>query len=101
MTYRAYLKKMDIALHARAVGSTITFDGTSGTWTRGKHVVRSSDVDGKTVRFQLFTVGRTETLVGSYSGTIGSTPDSVAQYLIYFLETGKPWHRGLSNRGLG
>ena len=100
MTFRAYLKKMDIAMHARAVGSSFEFDGAHGTWTRGKHVVRSNEVDEKTVRFQLFTTGKTETLVGSYSGTIGTTPDSVAQYLVYFLETGKPWHRGLSNRGL-
>jgi hypothetical protein len=100
MTFRVYLKKMDIALHARAVGSAIEFDAALGTWTLGKHVVRSNEVDGKTVRFQLFMSGRAETLVGSYSGTIGSMPDSVAQYLVYFLETGKPWHRGLSNRGL-
>jgi hypothetical protein len=91
---------MDIAMRARAVRSAITFDATTGTWTLGKHIVRSSVLDAKSVRFQLFTAGRTEKLVGSYSGAIGATPDSIAQYLVYFLETGKPWHSGLSNRGL-
>jgi hypothetical protein len=101
MSYRGYLLKMDIAMRARATRSKISFDAVRGTWTLGKHMVRTSEADGKMIRFQLITVAKAETLVGSYSGTIGTTPDEVAQYLVYFLESGKPWHQGLPNRGLG
>jgi hypothetical protein len=101
MTYRGYLLNMDIAMRARTARTTISFDAARGTWTRGAHVVRTTETGGKVIRFQLFTTAPVETLVGSYSGTIGTTPDEVAQYLVYFLESGKPWHQGLPNRGLG
>jgi hypothetical protein len=101
MSYRGYLLKMDIAMRARTTRSKIAFDAVHGTWTLGKQVVRTSEADGKVIRFQLLTMTAAETLVGSYSGTIGTTPDELAQYLVYFLESGKPWHQGLPNRGLG
>ena len=87
-------------MRARAPQTATTFDATAGTWVLGKHAIRSSQAEDKTIRFQLFTTDPAETLVGGYSGTIGTAPDTVAQYLLYFLETGKPWHSGLPNRGL-
>jgi len=100
MTLAAYLRKMDISMRARALRSAIEFDPGTGTWKLGKRLIRSSVAEDKSIRFQLFTTEKKETLVGSYSGAIGATPDNMAQYLVYFLETGKPWHSGLSNRGL-
>ena len=84
----------------RTPAVAIQFDGASATWKLGKHEIRATETDAKSVRFQLFTVKARETLVGSYSGTIGATPQEVAQYLVYFLETGKPWHHGLAKKGL-
>jgi spore coat protein U-like protein len=101
MSYRGYLLKMDIAMRARTTRSKIAFDAANGTWTLGERLVRTTETDGEVIRFRLFTTAAAETLVGSYSGTIGTTPDEVAQYLVYFLESGKPWHQGLSNRGIG
>jgi hypothetical protein len=91
---------MNIAMRARSTRNEMLFDAAAGTWLLGKHLIRSSQAEDKTIRFQLFTTGRAETLVGSYSGAIGTAPETVAQYLLYFLETGKPWHSGLPNRGL-
>ena len=96
MTYRGYLTAMDIAMRERMPSLAIRFDAASGTWVLGRHEVRSNQMKDRSIRFQLFTTGKSETLVGSYSGTIGATPNELAQYLIYFLETGKPWHRGLA-----
>lgn len=100
MTFRGYLVKMNVAMRQRSAREAILFDAVHGTWVLGKHIVRSTQAPDNTIRFQLYTTGRVETLVGSYSGAIGAAPDNVAQYLLYFLETGKPWHSGLSNRGL-
>jgi hypothetical protein len=100
VTYRGYLMAMDIAMRERMPTLAIRFDAKRGTWSLGRHEVRSSAADDRTIRFQLFTTGEAETLVGSYSGKVGATPKEVAQYLVYFLETGKPWHHGLSNRAL-
>ncbi|HEY5349323.1 MAG TPA: hypothetical protein VIJ64_06315 [Candidatus Lustribacter sp.] len=84
----------------RTPAVAIEFDAARDTWALGKHEIRASG-SGKSVRFELFTVKGRETLVGSYSGRIGATPQEVAQYLVYFLETGKPWHRGLAKKALG
>jgi hypothetical protein len=100
VTYRAYLRLMDIAMRARMPAAKIQFDGARATWSLGEHQIRASETNEKSVRFQLFNVGGTETLVGSYSGTIGATPQEIAQYLVYFLEAGKPWHHGLAKKGL-
>jgi hypothetical protein len=92
---------MDIAMRERMPASAILFDDARGTWSLGRHEIRASAVQDRTIRFQLYTVEPGETLVGSYSGAIGATTkNEIAQYLVYFLETGKPWHRGLSNRML-
>ena len=91
---------MDIAMRERMPALAIRFDAARGTWSLGAHEIRSTAMKGRIIRFQLFTIGTSETLVGTYSGTIGATPEEVAQYLVYFLETGKPWHHGFSNRGL-
>jgi hypothetical protein len=99
MTYRAYLLTMDVAMRQRALRSAIVFDVGGGQWTRGDHIVRSYD-GGTAIRFVLSTAGEAETVVGSYSGKVGTPPDEIAQYLVYFLETGKPWHQGLPNRGV-
>jgi hypothetical protein len=99
VTYRGYLLTVDAAMRQQIVRTAIAFDATRGTWTRGKHIVRSNEAGGTSIRFQLFTSGTAETLVGSYSGTIGTQPDEVAHFLVYFLETGTPWHQGLPNRG--
>jgi hypothetical protein len=100
MTLRGYLQKTDIAMRARAPRTATLFDAVAGTWVLGKHLIRSSQSEDDIIRFELITTGRTETLVGSYSGAIVAAPDSVAHYLLYFLETGKPWHSGLPIRGL-
>jgi hypothetical protein len=91
---------MDMAMRLRTRAVAIKFDTAQATWSLGEHQVRATESDGTAVRFQLYTIGKRETLVGSYSGTIGSTPQEVAQYLVYFLETGKPWHQGLAKKGL-
>lgn len=78
----------------------ITFDGARATWKLGRHEVRADEKDGTAVRFRLYTVDGRERLVGSYAGKIGSTPQEVAQYLLYFLETGTPWHHGLAKKDL-
>jgi hypothetical protein len=91
---------MDIAMRERMPALAIRFDPKRGMWSLGPHEVRSSAVKDRTIRFQLYTTDGDETLVGSYSGKVGATPKEIAQYLVYFLETGKPWHRGLSNRAL-
>ena len=91
---------MDMAMRARTPAAAIAFDAGRGTWTLGGHEVRASEMKGKSARFELFTIASRATLVGSYSGTIGATPQEVAQYLVYFLETGKPWHHGLAKKGL-
>ena len=87
-------------MRARMPSAAIRFDGKSETWTLGRQLVRASATDTGSVRFELVTVTDRETKVGSYSGTIGSTPQEVAQFLLYFLETGKPWHHGLAKKGL-
>jgi hypothetical protein len=91
---------MDMAMRERTPGAAIQFDGTRSAWTLGSHEVRASATDARTVRFELYTVKGREKQVGSYSGRIGATPQEVAQYLVYFLETGKPWHQGLAKKGL-
>jgi hypothetical protein len=101
VTYRGYLRLMDAAMRARTPSAAIRFDGAHATWTLGHHQVRASATDDASVRFELVTVTDRDTKVGSYSGTIGSTPQEVAQFLLYFLETGKPWHHGLAKKGLG
>lgn len=88
-------------MRARTPAAKIAFDGARAVWRSGAHEVRADEVSGTSVRFRLYTVEGRERLVGSYSGRIGSTPHEVAQYLIYFLETGKPWHHGLAKKGLG
>lgn len=100
VTYRGYLRAMDIAMRARTPAVKITFDAVRATWKLGRHEVRAAEMSGTSVRFELYTVDGRERLVGSYSGTIGSTPQEVAQYLLYFLETGKPWHHGLAKKHL-
>jgi hypothetical protein len=90
---------MDIAMRTRIPAAAILFSVTRATWRLGNHEIRANEMDG-TIRFQLYTVDKRATLVGSYSGTIGATPREVAQYLVYFLETGKPWHQGLAKKGL-
>ncbi len=100
VTYRGYLRAMDMAMRSRTPAAAIQFDAKRTTWKLGGHEVRASEVDAKSVRFELFTIKGRETPVGSYSGTIGATPQEVAQYLVYFLETGKPWHQGLAKKGL-
>lgn len=100
MTYRVYLRAMDIAMRERMPASPIRFDAAHGTWSLGGHEIRATAMQDNVIRFQLFMLDASQTLVGSYSGRIGATPKEVAQYLVYFLETGKPWHHGLSNRGL-
>jgi hypothetical protein len=97
MTYQRYLFAMDMAMRERTPDAAIQFDVARAAWTLGTHEVRANATSAKDVRFQLYTV---ETLVGTYSGTIGATPQEVAQYLVYFLETGKPWHQGLAKKGL-
>lgn len=87
-------------MRARTPARKIVFDGARGVWKFGRHEVRADDMDGAAVRFRLYTVTARERLVGSYSGKIGSTPNEVAQYLLYFLETGKPWHHGLAKKDL-
>lgn len=84
----------------RTPAVAIQFDAARAAWTLGTHEIRASVTSAKSVRFGLYTVKGRETLVGSYSGTIGATPQEVAQYLVYFLETGKPWHQGLAKKGL-
>lgn len=91
---------MDIAMRERMPTSAIRFDPARGAWSLGRHEIRVSATKGRTLRFGLFTTGAADTFVGSYTGTVGATTDEVAQYLVYFLETGKPWHHGFSNRGL-
>jgi hypothetical protein len=91
---------MDMAMRLRTRAVAIRFDGARATWKLDGREVRASETDGTSVRFGLYTVEERETLVGSYAGTIGSTPQEVAQYLVYFLETGKPWHHGLAKKGL-
>ena len=88
-------------MRARTPAAKVTFDAVRATWKMGRHEVRANEMNGTSVRFGLYTVekGR-ERLVGSYSGTIGSTPQEVAQYLLYFLETGTPWHHGLAKKDL-
>lgn len=100
VTYRGYLRAMDMAMRDRIPAAPFTFDGARATWTMGRHEVRADETSATSVRFRLYTLDGRERLVGSYSGTIGSTPQEVAQYLVYFLETGKPWHHGLSKKGL-
>jgi len=90
---------MDIAMRVRMPAAAIQFDAARGIWKLAGHEIRTS-ANGKSVRFELFTVKGRETPVGSYSGTLGATPQEVAQYLVYFLETGKPWHAGLAKKGL-
>jgi len=87
-------------MRARTPAAKIAFDGVRGTWKLGRHEVRANEEKGTSVRFRLYTVDGRERLVGTYSGTIGSTPQEVAQYLLYFLETGKPWHHGLAKKDL-
>jgi hypothetical protein len=92
---------MDIAMRVRTPAAPIKFDAARATWKLGEHEIRAREVDSTSVRFELFTVKDRATPVGSYSGTIGATPQEVAQYLVYFLESGKPWHHGLAKKGLG
>ncbi len=88
-------------MRERMPASAVTFDAARGTWSLGPAEVRVSAMKDRTIRFQLYTVAPGETLVGTYSGTIAATTkEDIVQYLVYFLETGKPWHRGLSNRML-
>lgn len=87
-------------MRARTPAAKITFDGVRAVWKLGRHEVRADEMNGTSVRFRLYTVEKRDRLVGSYSGTIGSTPQEVAQYLLYFLETGKPWHHGLAKKDL-
>jgi hypothetical protein len=92
---------MDMAMRLRMPAAPIRYDGDRAAWTLGEHEVRANEVDGRAVRFQLFNLTGGEQLVGSYSGTIGGTPQEIAQYLVYFLDAGKPWHHGLGKKGLG
>jgi hypothetical protein len=91
---------MDMAMRTRMPAAAIRYDGGRATWSLGDHEIRASEMNGKAVRFQLFHVKGTETLVGTYSGTIGAATQEIAQYLVYFLEAGKPWHHGLAKKGL-
>jgi hypothetical protein len=100
VTFRAYLTAMNVALRERAAGVAVSFDARRHVWTLGDREIRAAEIDAKAVRFQLYTKGPRERLVGSYSGTIGATPDEVVAYLVYFLETGKAWHQNLAKGGL-
>jgi hypothetical protein len=100
MTFRSYLVAMNVALRERAAHASLRFDLRARTWALGDREIRASEMDGKAVRFQLVTNGTREKLIGSYSGTIGATPDEVVNYLVYFLETGKAWHQKLAKGGL-
>jgi hypothetical protein len=100
VTYPEYLQALDLAMRERMPASPLRFDDVTGTWTLGRQLVRSGAAQNSAVRFALFHIDGVETLVGSYSGTIGATPSELVQYLVYFLETGTPWHSGLPNRGL-
>jgi hypothetical protein len=100
VTYHGYLLAMDMAMRLRMPSAHIRFDPERATWQLGEHEVRANEVSRTSVRFQLFTVGDHEQFVGSYSGTIGATPQEIAQYLVYFLDAGKPWHHGLGKKGL-
>jgi hypothetical protein len=91
---------MDIAMRIRMPAAPIRFDGARATWSLGDHEIRASEISGKAVRFQLYRVKDGEALVGTYSGTVGAATQEIAQYLVYFLETGKPWHHGLAKKGL-
>lgn len=99
MNYRAYLRAIDIAMRARTPGSPIAFDAKRGAWSLGNHEVRTSALAGGTIRFGLFTLTVPEMFVGSYSGRAGAPVEEVAEYLVYFLESGKPWHHGVATRG--
>jgi hypothetical protein len=99
MTFRTYLVAMNVALRERAADAAVRFDPRRSTWTLADREIRATEVDAKSVRFQLFAKAG-KTLVGSYSGTIGATPDEVVAYLVYFLETGKAWHQNLAKGGL-
>jgi hypothetical protein len=96
MTYRAYLIALDVVLRTRIASPAIRFDAGLGTWRVADREVRTTEMKRKRIRFQLFTTGSKETLAGSYSGTIGSGAGEVVQYLVYFLQTGKPWHQGMA-----
>jgi hypothetical protein len=91
---------MDMAMRVRTPAAAIRFDVLKATWRLGTHEIRASETSGKSVRFLLYAIDDGETLVGSYSGTIGSTPREIVEYLLYFLDTGKPWHHGLAKKGL-
>jgi hypothetical protein len=101
VTLRGYLRAMDIAMRERMPASAIVFDAARATWNLGRHEIRVVAMKDRTIRFELYTIEPGETLVGSYSGTVGATTKKeIVQYLVYFLETGKPWHHGLPNRML-
>jgi len=87
-------------MRERTPASAIRFDAPRATWTFGDHQIRADLEPDGSVRFALFSVAEGETPVGSYSGKVGTTPAEVAQYLVYFLETGKPWHQGMSKKQL-
>jgi hypothetical protein len=100
MTFRNYLVAMNAALRERGADASVRFDLRGRTWTRGDRQIRASEMEAKAVRFQLYTTAGRGKLVGSYSGTIGATPDEVVAFLVYFLETGKAWHQKLAKGGL-
>ena len=87
-------------MRSRMPAAAIEFDTGRATWKLGGHEIRASAMNATSVRFDLFTIVGREIPVGSYSGTIGATPEEIAQYLVYFLETGKPWHQGLAKKEL-
>jgi hypothetical protein len=96
VTIRTYLVAMNVAVRERAADAAVRFDARRRTWALGDREIRASEADGNVVRFQLYIRGKREKLVGSYSGTIGATPDEIVAYLVYFLETGKAWHQKLA-----
>ena len=100
MNYRAYLRAVDLAIRARSPVASVAFDAGRGAWRRGDFEVRTRSIDVRTMRFELFVAGTSETYAGGYSGHIGAPIEELVEYLVYFLDVGKPWHQGLPNRGL-
>ena len=89
MTYHAYLLALDAAIRERAAAAIIRFDVVGGTWTRGRQLIRATEMAGRAVRFELFTGHGHATPAGRYSGKLGARRKSSRSILVYFLETGQ------------
>jgi hypothetical protein len=96
VSYRGYLSTLDAIMRLRMGSRAMRFDARQGTWRAADREIRASETNGNGIRFQLYTLAARETRAGSYSGTVGARPDDLARYLVYFLQTGKPWHQGIA-----